>query len=172
MAAQTPDWDRTRFEQLFRAYGNLMFHVADGILHNEHDAEDAVQQAFFALLQHIEKISDVDCPQTRGFVVTIVERKAIDLYRSKQRRAVLPLEDACLCGTGTPEPDTVHARWDLAGAMAMLPPRYREVLLLKYDSGYSDREIAELCSMTVSNVKKTVQRAKKRLERILDGQEA
>ena len=164
--------DRARFEQLFRTYGGLMFHVANRILNNEQDAEDAVQQAFFVILKNIEKISDVPCPRTRSFVVTIVERKAIDLYRSKQRRAALPLEDAD-CGLALPsEADGIHARSDLAGAMAALPPRYRELLFLKYDNGYADQEIAEMCSMTVSNVKKTIQRAKKRLERILEGQEA
>ena len=56
--------------------------------------------------------------------------------------------------------------------MATLPTRYRELLFLKYDNGYSEREIAVMCSMTEANVKKTVQRAKKKLESILNGQEA
>ena len=50
----------------------------------------------------------------------------------------------------------------------MLPARYRELLLLKYDSGYSEREIALMCSMTPANVKKTIHRAKKKLESLLE----
>ena len=68
--------------------------------------------------------------------------------------------------------DAAAERTDLAKAMAMLPTRYRELLLLKYDNGYSEREIAVMCSMTEANVKKTIQRAKKKLESILNGQEA
>ena len=164
--------ERSKFEQLFHSYRGLMFHVANQILNNEHDAEDAVQQAFFAILNHLDKISEIQCPQTRSFVVTIVERKAIDLYRAKNRSAVLPFDDEFINIQSSSETDVVSARTDLAKAMAMLPARYREVLLLKYDNGYSDEEISAMCSMTRANVKKTIQRAKKKLGSILEGQEA
>ena len=36
---------RLKIEEIFHTYGNLMFHVANKILNNDHDAEDAVQQA-------------------------------------------------------------------------------------------------------------------------------
>lgn len=38
--------DRSKFERLYLAYRDLMFYVANQILHNEQDAEDAVHQAF------------------------------------------------------------------------------------------------------------------------------
>lgn len=172
--AQTLDTaeERTKFAQLFHTYRNLMFHVANQVLHNEHDAEDAVQQAFFAIFSHLDKISEIQCPQTRSFVVTIVERKAIDLYRAKNRKAELPFEEAYIRAHHGPEAEAVSHRSDLAKAMAMLPAKYRELLLLKYDNGYSEEEIAAMCSMTRANVKKTIQRAKKKLESILEGQEA
>ena len=164
--------ERLKIEEIFHTYGNLMFHVANKVLHNDHDAEDAVQQALFAIYQNLEKISEIKCPQSRGFIVTIVERKAIDLYRAKQRNAVVPFEEEFI---NVPAPSVVDAaaeRTDLAKAMALLPTRYRELLFLKFDNGYSEREIAVMCSMTEANVKKTIQRARKKLESILNGQEA
>ena len=164
--------ERLKIEEIFHTYGNLMFHVANKILNNDHDAEDAVQQAMFAIYQNLEKFSEIKCPQSRSFIVTIVERKAIDLYRAKQRNAVVPFEEEFI---NVPAPSVVDAaveRTDLAKAMAMLPTRYRELLFLKFDNGYSEREIAVMCSMTEANVKKTIQRAKKKLESILNGQEA
>ena len=164
--------ERLKIEVVFHIYGNLMFYVANKILNNEHDAEDAVQQALFAIYQNLEKFSEIKCPQSRSFVVTIVERKAIDLYRAKQRNAVIPFEEAFINVPAASVVDAAAERTDLAKAMAMLPTRYRELLLLKYDNGYSEREIAVMCSMTEANVKKTIQRAKKKLESILNGQEA
>ena len=164
--------DRLKMEEIFHTYGNLMFYVADSILHNDQDAEDAVQQALFAIYQNLEKIFEIKCPQTRSFIVTIVERKSIDLYRIKQKAVTIPFEEAFI---NVPAPDAVEAaagKTDLAQAIAMLPPRYRELLLLKFDNGYSEREIAAMCSMTEANVKKTIQRARKKLESILDEQEA
>ena len=168
---EAPD-ERLKIEEIFHTYGNLMFHVANKILNNDHDAEDAVQQAMFAIYQNLEKFSEIKCPQSRSFIVTIVERKAIDLYRAKQRNAVVPFEEDFI---NVPAPSVVDAaaeRTDLAKAMALLPTRYRELLFLKFDNGYSEREIAVMCSMTEANVKKTIQRAKKKLESILKGQEA
>ena len=164
--------ERLKVDEIFHTYGNLMFYVANKILNNEHDAEDAVQQAMFSIYQNLEKFSEIKCPQSRSFIVTIVERKAIDLYRAKQRNPVVPFEEEFI---NVPTPSVVDAateRIDLAKAMAMLPTRYRELLFLKFDNGYSEREIAVMCSMTEANVKKTIQRARKKLESILKGQEA
>lgn len=168
---EAPD-ERLKIEEIFHTYGNLMFHEANKILNNDHDAEDAVQQAMFAIYQNLEKFSEIKCPQSRSFIVTIVERKAIDLYRAKQRNAVVPFEEEFI---NVPAPSVVDAaaeRTDLAKAMALLPTRYRELLFLKFDNGYSEWEIAVMCSMTEANVKKTIQRARKKLESILNGQEA
>ena len=105
-------------------------------------------------------------------IVTIVERKAIDIYRAKNRGGVVAFDEEFINVPHTAEADSIAARADLANAMAMLPSRYRELLLLKYDSGYSEQEIAEMCAMTKANVKKTIHRAKKKLEAILDGKGA
>lgn len=45
--------ERLKMEQIFHTYGNLMFHVANKILNNDHDAEDAVQQASFSIYQNL-----------------------------------------------------------------------------------------------------------------------
>ena len=169
--------EQVRFEELVHTYKNLMFYVANQVLNNDYDAEDAVQQAFFAILKNFEKISEIKCPQTRSFVVTIVERKAIDLYRSKNRNAAIPFDEEFINIPGGIEADVVSVRTDLARAMAKLPTSslwglvlhsYRELLLLKYDNGYSEQEIAVMCSMTKANVKKTIYRAKKKLESLLE----
>lgn len=72
----------------------LMLYIAHDILHDPHDAEDAVHEAFLRLAEMIEKIHEIDCPETRSLIVMITKSKAIDLYRKKKRRAgTVPLED-------------------------------------------------------------------------------
>ena len=41
----TPE-EKVRFEQIYLKYRGLMYHVAEDILHNRQDAEDAVHNAF------------------------------------------------------------------------------------------------------------------------------
>ena len=82
--------DKSKFERIYYRYRKLMFHVAMKILHNDADAEDAVHQAFVSALENLNKIGVPELPETRCYVVTITERKAIDILRAKEK--VVPLD--------------------------------------------------------------------------------
>lgn len=157
------DADKHRFEQLYHRYRRLMFYVARQILPSDEDAEDAVHEAFVAIIRHFESVSDVSDSKTRAFVVLIAERKAIDLRRSNARRGTLPLEENCVGITIPPPGDG-----GLADAMAQLKPRWRELLLLRYYVGYSTREAAQLLGMTPAAAHKELTRAKTALRAILE----
>lgn len=160
--------ERDKFQILYQTYKKLMFYVANRILGDTRDTEDVVHQAFVKILEHMDKISDPNCPQTRHFIVTVVERKAIDLYRSRSNHPQVTLEEpVCPGQLAGPEEG---CGGDLARAILQLPARYRQVLLLRYDSGYSEREIAQMLSMTPANVKKTIQRAKHKLAELMEGE--
>lgn len=159
---ETPD-DKAKFERIYNRYRNLMYHVAYKVLGNHYDAEDAVHQAFVAIIRHLEKIGDIDCPETRSFIVLITERKAIDLIRTSHSEKVIPLNEDLL-GIEIPAPGD-HG---LADALAKLPAHYREVLLLRFDNGYSTKELAQMLGMTESGVRKLIGRAKNALGRMLE----
>ena len=61
--------ERLKIEEIFHTYGNLMFHVANKILNNAHDAEDAVQQALFTIYQNLGNFSEIKCPKLRSSTV-------------------------------------------------------------------------------------------------------
>lgn len=153
--------EQSKFEVLYRQYRDLMFYVANRILHNDRDAEDAVHNAFVSIAENISKIEDPNCPKTKGYIVTIVERKAIDLYRRKQRRNVISIDEVNL-GIQL-EPST-----DLADCFGKMPDRYRHVLMLKFRYGYDTREIAKLMGISEANAAKLIQRAKQQLEKLCE----
>lgn len=159
---ETPD-DKAKFERIYNRYRNLMYHVAYKVLGNHYDAEDAVHQAFVAIIRHLEKIGDIDCPETRSFIVLITERKAIDLIRTSHSEKVIPLNEDLL-GIEIPAPGD-HG---LDDALAKLPAHYREVLLLRFDNGYSTKELAQMLGMTESGVRKLIGRAKNALGRMME----
>ena len=47
--------EQSKFEQIYQKYKGLMFYVANKILHNEHDAEDAIHQAFIKIAENMKK---------------------------------------------------------------------------------------------------------------------
>ena len=167
LAAISSDEDKSKFELIYRQYRNLMYYAANQILHNSSDAEDVVHQAFLKIVEILDTISEIKSHKTRSLIVTITERKAIDLYRSKSRTAVLPLDETYIGSVAANEIEHMA----IAAAIAALPARYREVLLLRYDNGFSYSEISKALDMTEAAVRKTVQRAKEALQRTLQIQE-
>lgn len=158
----SPD-DQAKFENIYHKYRYLMLHIAKQILQNHHDAEDAVHQAFISIIENIEKISDVDSPKTRSFVVIISERKAIDLLRQNNRRQTMELNED-IAGIEMP----FDLDNPIAAAIAKLPVQYREVLLLRFDNGFTTREIASMLNITDSGVRKLIARAKRSLQEMLE----
>lgn len=168
--------DREKFEQLYRTYRQIMFYAANQILRDPQLSEDAVQQAFLRILNHMQNISQVECPQTKSFVVIIVRNIAINLYNSRKKKAVLSFDELegwmpDSAGAPADEVESRESYLHLVSLLDRMPEGYRSVLLLKYDNGYSTAEVASLLGLTEENVKKRLQRAKRKLEELLSKEE-
>lgn len=158
----TPE-DRSKFEQIYLEYRGLMFHVANEILHNEQDSEDAVHQAFLNVAENMKKIGEPGCPKTKSYVVTIVENKAIDLYRRHKRHQMVELNDDVQGIQVVYEGESA-----LTACILKLPARYREAILLRYVQGYSVKEMAPILGLSFAAASKLDQRAKARLKNLYE----
>lgn len=167
---ETPE-QQSKFEQLYLEYRNLMFYIADRILHDQQDSEDVVHESFLKIIKMIDQIDDPKCPKTKSLTVIIVERTAIDFWRRRKKLPVTRLEETEFELFSAKDIPHAESHLDLATAMAALPAKYRQLILLRYDNGFSETEVAQLLSMSPANVHKTIQRAKKKLEQILEEQE-
>lgn len=155
--------ERSKFERIYYRYRSLLFAVAMKLLRHEQDAEDAVQQAFLSIIENLDKISAEDCPKTRSYVVTITERKAIDILRTRSRLADVDFDET-VRGLEAPLPGDNG----LADAMMKLPARYREILLLRYDNGYDTGELAAILHIKRGTVNRLLLRAKNALKKAME----
>jgi len=74
--------DRVRLakmDAITDTYNAMMYGVAYRILRNEEDAEDAVAEALENIFKNLDKISEISCPKTRGYIVTIVRNTSINI---------------------------------------------------------------------------------------------
>lgn len=132
------DADKSKFEILYSEYKNLMYYTANRILRNSSDAEDVVHQAFLKVIEILDTISSPRCHKTRALLVTITEHKAIDLYREKQRRNVLPLAEEYIGAAPAAEIERLAAALPLGPATAV-----RLRLFQRGDCEYSGYDRAE-----------------------------
>lgn len=62
--------EQSKFEEIYKAYRGLMYHVAFQRMQNVQNAEDVVQHVFIKIAENIEKIEPVS-PKTKQLIVAI-----------------------------------------------------------------------------------------------------
>ena len=99
------------------------------------DAEDCFQETFLSALRAYPKLKDGG--NLRGWLITIAHRKAIDLIRAANRRAV-PTADLPEVEANSPD----EADPELADALARLPSKQKQAVAYHYLAGLPYAQIA------------------------------
>ena len=149
--------DEAAIEQLYQRYGGSCYALARRLLNDAGLAEDVVQQVFLALWQG----SSYD--PARGAVSTwllsVTHHKAVDMVRRESRRRALSSSDETMAELAATTPTPDDEAWRLLradrtrAALRSLSAEHREVLLLAYYGGYSQREIADMTGLPLGTVK-------------------
>lgn len=160
------DEEKSKFEEIYSTYRDMMAGIAMQILGNEQDAQDAVHQAFLSIIINIKKISKMKCPDLTGYIVIIVKNKSVDILRERKRIVDFDYNDN-ISSESFSEPGISS----LTDSLARLSVRYRAVLLLRYHYGFKTRELAEIYNLPQATIQKLIWRAKQALQAILDGDE-
>lgn len=164
--------DKDIFIVLHDEYSQMMYKKAYYILRDSTLAEDAVQESFIRILKNFDKVIKKKCPQTQSYFVNIVRSVSIDIYRKRKKQYSLSFDEF----EGTIIDDFANVEDILEGkeiekCLLQLPKSYYNILSLKYDAGYSYKEIANILDMTEENVKKRLYRARNKLREIMSEQE-
>ena len=160
--------DKDIFIQLHDEYSGVMFNRAYSILRDTALAEDVVQESFIRILKKFEKIEKKKCPQTRKYFVNIVRTISIDVYRKNKKQQTISFDEfeATIIDEFANTEDILEGK-ELETYLLKLPKSYYIIMSLKYDDGYSYKEIAQILSITEENVKKRLLRARTKLREIL-----
>jgi RNA polymerase sigma-70 factor (sigma-E family) len=132
----------TTFDLAFDDLYRLAYRVAYRVLGDRGDAEDVAQETLARALVRWPRL--VDRPE--GWITRVAANLAIDRYR--RRRPVGPLTGP----VGVVDP--LHTeRVDLARALAKLPRRQREVVVLRYLADMSEVDVAIALGCSLGSVK-------------------
>ena len=143
-------------ELVFRKYADMIYRVALHRLANPADAEDILQEVCLALMT---KDPPADEEHLKRWLVRVTLNKCSNLRRSFWRRKRESLDDYAHL-EAAPEPTLPPELWEL--------DEYdRTVIYLYYFEDYTVPEIAELLGKNVNAVKSRLQRARKRLKKLL-----
>jgi RNA polymerase sigma-70 factor (ECF subfamily) len=160
--------ERVRFEQLVLPHLDAAFNLARWILRGRNDAEDVAQEAMLRAFRFFRGFHGGD---VRAWLLQIV-RNSCYTWLEKNRPMELSTEfDEELYPQPGATPESLAIAGDnrerLTRALEALPPRSREVLVLRELEGCSYKEIAAITSMPIGTVMSALARARQRLERAL-----
>ena len=158
--------ERIRFEQLVLPHLDAGYNLARWLLRNSADAEDVVQEAMLRAYRFFDHFRGGDA---RAWLLQIV-RNSCYSWLEKNRPSELMAEfdeQVHQRPSATPEMLVLQAdeRHQLTLALESLPPRSREVLVLRELEGCSYKEIAEITGIPIGTVMSTLSRARERLQR-------
>ncbi len=166
--------DFVAFQQLVAKLQPRVYGLAYRILQQTQDAEDATQQTFLALIEHIADFREESSVAT--WVLKIATNHALKILRKKRGGKMVSMTDMASDDNygDVPHPEFI-APWsqtadeivqqaevqeELEQALLELDDKYRLVFVLRDVEGLSVRETAQALELTESTVKVRLLRAR------------
>jgi RNA polymerase sigma-70 factor, ECF subfamily len=167
------------FYELVKPYERRVYAAALAILRNEHDAEDAAQEAMLKAFANIRQfraearfstwliqitVNEALMRRRRGRTVVM---EGIDDHRDGEEGDYVPREFADWREIPSEALERKEVRQRLAEALATLDRKYREVFVLRDMEHLNIQETAEALGITAASVKTRLLRARLMLRDLL-----
>jgi len=166
--------DASAFEELVKRYDRRLFRIAQNLMHNREDAEDAVQETFVKAYQHLDQFRE-DAKFSTWLIRITMNQALMMLRKMRPGREVsidqdFDSEDRSLpidIADWAPNPEELYhsteLREILRSKLQGLHPRFRAVFILRDIEGLSVQQTAEALNLTVVAVKARTWRARMQL---------
>jgi RNA polymerase sigma-70 factor (ECF subfamily) len=165
---------RVAFGHLVRRYQGLVLSVVFAMVKNDETARDLTQETF---LKAFRALSQFDTSRSfKPWLLRIANNSTLDYLRTRQNKEEVSLdlimeEDPGLEPFDNNDPSEIadHNLFieKLGVALKLLPLRYRQAFVLRYQFDLTYEEIAEVMQESENNVRTLLFRARDRLRKLL-----
>lgn len=153
--------------KIFSKMNVKMYNISFNILKNKYDAEEAVAQTFLKIIDNIEKISALPCPQIEPYCVIILKNETMNIIR--KRKKVIHGEDVDYFDHNDEAYDIeeeyleVVNKETLLSCVSRLSDEEKMLIHLRFVNEMRFKHIAQLLGITEEAAKKRGQRILKKL---------
>lgn len=156
------------FDEIYERYAPKVYGKCLTLLHNENEAQDALQDIFLKIFLNIANFNHNSRFTTWVYAVCYNycmdlirrQRKARDIFEDTEIEQYTEMED--VADSDIVEIESAH----LTKILALLNPDDRLVLLMKYQDGMLIKEISCVLKKSESAIKMQLKRAKHRLKNL------
>lgn len=147
--------DKASYERLYGEMLPGLYRLAQSILRQPADAQDAVQQAALKAWQRAESIRE---DSAKAYFARAVINECRSIQRQRMRVTAF---------AEIPNVQSQDGNGELRRVIDAMPEQLRLPLLLKYMEGYTEKEAAAALHITVPALKARLYRARRWLEKEL-----
>ncbi len=171
--------DKAAFRELVERHQRRAFAIAIGLVRDENDAREIVQEAFLRVYRSVDRFQGGSSFFT--WLYRIVTNLAIDLMRKPARREAELFDNPTVAEDADAfpfvsridgaDPLDVVRRGEIAEriqeALDALPPYHRSVILMREIEGMSYQEMAEAMEVSKGTIMSRLFHARQKLQRAL-----
>ena len=162
--------DIKKLEEIYERYAEYMYRVSLRKLRNVESAKDCCQQSYEKLIRYIDRLKEVDSPETMSYIYMIVHSVAMDMYR-KQKDCILTGDEKLF---GIMELNHSEAQINrklvdactsefLAKSLKVLTKEEKRLIIMRYAQEKTYEEISRHFGISEPTCRKRIQRIKQKL---------
>lgn len=163
--------NKPKFEIIYYTYREKMLLMADSVLHNRQDAEDAVHDTFIKIARNMKSIGEPESNKTLSYVLKATKNTAINLHnknKSNDNRIYFDTIDDISDHEFLDKLDISENYNKVVQAILKLDDKYKDVMFYHFVQEMKVSEVADLLGRKKSTVKQQLVRGKKLLLETLD----
>jgi RNA polymerase sigma-70 factor (ECF subfamily) len=135
------------FTELYQRYSETVYHTALRVTGNPADAEDVLQTVFMRVFHHGERLDPQQMPER--YLRRAATNAALDILRARVRRPEAELNESLAQASPDASP---LLKESLRRAIATLDEKDAELFTLRYVTGVTNTEIAEMYGLERSTI--------------------
>ncbi len=145
-------------ERLFDDYGDILLRVAYSYVHNMSDAEDILQETLIKVIK--ARPSFENAAHEKAWLIKVASNLSKNRISYNKLRDTDELNEELVAG----DREDLSFVWE---AVKNLPEKFREVIHLFYQEGYSTKDIAKILGRNEATVRSDLKRGREKLKAVL-----
>lgn len=150
-----------KIEAAVREHAHLVFKICYAVVRNHHDAEDATQEVFLRVWRNAPRLEEIE--DLRSWIARIAWNVAIDRKRKRPEQQMDEYFEVSQAPRAEDEVISGQMLMLLERAIARLPRKEREALILASVEEMSMTEIAQVLGASEATIRGRIFRARQQL---------